>query len=76
MAWDEDAFALAVVPLEDLAQFGGWGAVKSYDGFSVRVFRQALQTIRDKSATLLPGVAWEMLREVNAIATQTLDSNP
>lgn len=41
MAWDEDAFALAVVPLEDLAAFGGWGAVKSYDGFSVRVFRQA-----------------------------------
>jgi len=25
----------------DLAQFGGFGAVKSYDGFSVRVFRQA-----------------------------------
>ena len=41
IAWDQDAFALAVVPLEDLAQFGGWGAVKSYDGFSVRVFRQA-----------------------------------
>lgn len=41
IAWDEDAFALAVVPLEDLAQFGGWGAVKSVDGFSLRVFRQA-----------------------------------
>lgn len=41
LAWDEDAFALAVVPLEDLAAFGGWGAVKSYEGFSVRVFRQA-----------------------------------
>ena len=31
----------ANVPLENLAQFGGWGDVKSFDGFSVRVFRQA-----------------------------------
>jgi hypothetical protein len=41
IAWDEDAFALAVVPLENLATFGGWGSVQSQDGFSVRVFRQA-----------------------------------
>lgn len=41
LAWDEDAFALAVVPLENLAQFGGWGDVKTQDGFSIRVFRQA-----------------------------------
>lgn len=41
LAWDEDAFALAVVPLENLAMFGGWGDVKSVEGFSLRVFRQA-----------------------------------
>lgn len=41
LAWVDDAFALAVVPLEDLAMFGGWGSVKSQDGFSLRVFRQA-----------------------------------
>lgn len=41
LAWHPDAFALAVVPLEDLAKFGGWGSVKSQDGFSLRVFRQA-----------------------------------
>lgn len=41
IAWHEDAFTLAVVPLEDLAMFGGWGAVKKDSGFSVRVFRQA-----------------------------------
>lgn len=41
LAWNEDAFALACVPLENLAKFGGWGDVKSQDGFSLRVFRQA-----------------------------------
>jgi len=41
LAWHEDAFELAMVQMVDLAQFGGFGAVKSYDGFSVRVFRQA-----------------------------------
>jgi hypothetical protein len=41
IAWVEDAFSLACVPLEDLAQFGGWGASKSQDGFALRVFRQA-----------------------------------
>ena len=41
IAWHEDAFELAVVKMIDLAQFGGWGAVKSNNGFSVRVFRQA-----------------------------------
>lgn len=41
LAWHPDAFALAVVDLIDLAQFGGWGARKSQNGFSLRVFRQA-----------------------------------
>lgn len=41
LAWVEDAFELAVVKMQDLAMFGGWGSVKSYDGFSLRVFRQA-----------------------------------
>ena len=41
LAWHRDAFALAVVPLIDLAFAGGWGAVRSQDGFSLRVFRQA-----------------------------------
>lgn len=40
-AWVPDAFELAVVKLQDLAMFGGWGAVQSMDGFSIRVFRQA-----------------------------------
>ncbi len=41
LAWHEDAFELAVVKLIDLAQFGGWGASRSQNGFSMRVFRQA-----------------------------------
>ena len=41
LAWHESAFELAMVKLVDLAQFGGWGAVKSQNGFSLRVFRQA-----------------------------------
>lgn len=41
IAWHKDAFALAVVPMVDLAFAGGWGAVRSRDGFSLRVFRQA-----------------------------------
>lgn len=41
LAWHEDAFELAVVKMVDLAEFGGWGAVRSQDGFSMRVFRQA-----------------------------------
>ena len=41
IAWHKDAFALAVVPMVDLAFAGGWGAVRSQDGFSLRVFRQA-----------------------------------
>lgn len=39
--WHEDAYTLGVVDLEDLAAFGGWGARKSQDGMSIRVFRQA-----------------------------------
>lgn len=41
LAWHEDAFELAVVKLQDLAEFGGWGAVRSQNGFALRVFRQA-----------------------------------
>lgn len=41
LAWHPDAFALAVVKMQDLAMFGGWGAVKSQEGFAIRVFRQA-----------------------------------
>jgi hypothetical protein len=41
LAWHQDAFELAVVKMIDLAEFGGWGSVRSQDGFSLRVFRQA-----------------------------------
>ena len=41
IAWHYDAFELAVVKMVDLAEFGGWGAVRSQNGFSLRVFRQA-----------------------------------
>jgi len=41
LSWHEDAFELAVVKMVDLAEFGGWGSVRSQDGFSMRVFRQA-----------------------------------
>lgn len=41
MAWHKDAFTLATVDLINLAEFGGWGARKSHNGMSLRVFRQA-----------------------------------
>lgn len=41
IAWHKDAFELACVKMVDLAEFGGWGAVRVQDGFSLRVFRQA-----------------------------------
>jgi hypothetical protein len=41
LAWHPDAFELAVVRMQNLAEFGGWGAVRTQDGFSIRVFRQA-----------------------------------
>ena len=41
LAWHEDAFEMACVKMQDLAMFGGWGAVRSDEGFSIRVFRQA-----------------------------------
>ena len=41
LAWHEDAFTLAVVPMVNLAEFGGWGSVRSQNGYSLRVFRQA-----------------------------------
>ena len=42
IAWHKSAFQLAVVPLQDMSAFGTWGAVRSQDGFSLRVVRQAL----------------------------------
>ena len=41
LAWHPDAFELAVVRMQNLAEFGGWGAFGSQDGFSLRTFRQA-----------------------------------
>jgi hypothetical protein len=41
LSWHRDAFELAMVKMVDLAEFGGWGAVRSQNGFSLRVFRQA-----------------------------------
>lgn len=41
LAWVPDAFELAVVKMVDLGAFGGFGAVRSQNGFSLRVFRQA-----------------------------------
>ena len=41
LSWHQDAFELAVVPMVNLAEFGGWGAVRTQNGFSLRVFRQA-----------------------------------
>lgn len=41
LAWHPDAFELAVVRMQDLAMFGGWGSVQSHEGFSLRTFRQA-----------------------------------
>lgn len=41
IAWHTDAFELAVVKMIDLAQYGGWGATRSQNGYSLRVFRQA-----------------------------------
>lgn len=41
ISWNPDAFELAVVKMQDLAMFGGWGSVQSQNGFSLRVFRQA-----------------------------------
>lgn len=41
LAWHTDAFELAIVKMVNLAEFGGWGAVRSQDGFALRVFRQA-----------------------------------
>ena len=41
LAWYPDAFELAVVRMQNLAEFGGWGDVRSQDGFALRTFRQA-----------------------------------
>jgi len=41
IGWYKDAFTLGCVDLLNLAEYGGWGARKTKDGFSLRVFRQA-----------------------------------
>lgn len=40
MTWHKDAFALGCVDLEDVSQYGAWGARKQYNGVSLRVARQ------------------------------------
>jgi hypothetical protein len=40
MAWHKDAFTLGCIDLEDVAQFGAWGARRQWKGMSVRVVRQ------------------------------------
>lgn len=41
IAFHKDAYQMAMVKLVDLSFAGGWGAVKSQNGFTLRVFRQA-----------------------------------
>lgn len=40
MAYHKDAFKLGTADLEDVSQYGAWGARKSYKGISMRVARQ------------------------------------
>lgn len=40
LAYHRDAFTLATVDLEDVAQYGAWGARRVYKGISLRVARQ------------------------------------
>lgn len=42
LAYHKNAFAFATVDLEDVAQYGAWGAREVYDGLSLRVARQYL----------------------------------
>lgn len=40
MAYHKDAFKLGTADLQDVAQFGAWGARRNYKGISMRVARQ------------------------------------
>lgn len=40
LAFHKDAFAFATADLEDVSQYGAWGAREVYDGISMRVARQ------------------------------------
>lgn len=40
MAYHKDAFKLGTADLEDVSQYGAWGARKNYKGISMRVARQ------------------------------------
>lgn len=40
LAFHKNAFAFATVDLEDVSQYGAWGARENYDGVSLRVARQ------------------------------------
>lgn len=41
LGFHKDAFTLATVDLEDMAQYSGWGARQQYKGISLRVWRQS-----------------------------------
>jgi hypothetical protein len=40
LAYHKNAFAFATVDLEDVSQYGAWGAREVYDGISMRIARQ------------------------------------
>jgi hypothetical protein len=40
LAFHKNAFTFATVDLEDVSQYGAWGARESYDGISMRIARQ------------------------------------
>ena len=40
LAYHKDAFALVTADLEDVAQYGAWGARRNYKGISMRISRQ------------------------------------
>lgn len=40
MAWHKSAFTLGCIDLQDVSQFGAWGARRQWEGMSLRVARQ------------------------------------
>ena len=40
LMFQEDAFVFATADLEDVSQYGAWGARESMDGISMRIARQ------------------------------------
>jgi hypothetical protein len=40
LAYHKDAFIFGTADLEDMSKYGGWGARKSMDGVSMRIWRQ------------------------------------